>query len=106
MFMIEMRQSPKLDAEKIFGERKADHRILNSALYLSEKYPTRKVVLVTKDINLRIKAKSLSLQAEDYETGKIKNLDELYTGSTLLDKIAPATIADLYEKEIIPVPPQ
>ena len=105
MFMIEMRQSPKLDAEKIFGERKADHRILNSALYLSEKYPTRKVVLVTKDINLRIKAKSLSLQAEDYETGKIKNLDELYTGSTLLDKIAPATIADLYEKEIILVPP-
>src|ERR1041385_4232774 len=104
MFMIEMHQSPKVDAEKIFGERKADHRILNSALYLSEKYPARKVVLVTKDINLRIKAKSLSLQAEDYETGKIKNLDELYTGNTIVEKCPPSTITDLYEKEAASVP--
>jgi len=105
MFMIEMHQSPKLDAEKIFGERKADHRILNSALYLSEKYPSRKVVLVTKDINLRIKAKSLSLQAEDYETGKIKNLDELYTGNTIVEKTPPASVSELYEKEVTAVPP-
>ena len=105
MFMIEMHQASKVDAEKIFGEKKADHRILNSALYLSEKYPSRKVVLVTKDINLRIKAKSLSLQAEDYETGKIKNLDELYTGNTLVEKTSPATISELYEKEVAPIPP-
>ncbi|MCX6310572.1 MAG: PhoH family protein [Bacteroidetes bacterium] len=104
MFMIEMHQASKVDAEKIFGEKKADHRILNSALYLSEKYPSRKVVLVTKDINLRIKAKSLSLQAEDYETGKIKNLDELYTGNTLVEKTPPATISELYEKEVAPIP--
>lgn len=106
MFMIEMHQASKVDAEKIFGEKKADHRILNSALFLSEKYPERKVVLVTKDINLRIKAKSLSLQAEDYETGKIKNLDELYTGNTLVEKSSPTTISELYEKEVSPIPPQ
>jgi PhoH-like ATPase len=94
-----------LDAEKIFGERKADHRILNSALFISEKYPGRKVVLVTKDINLRIKAKSLSLQAEDYETGKIKNLDELYTGNTIVEKCPPTTISELYEKEVTSIPP-
>jgi PhoH-like ATPase len=47
MFMIEMHQASKVDAEKVFGERKADHRILNSALYIAEKYPARKVVLVT-----------------------------------------------------------
>jgi PhoH-like ATPase len=105
MFMIEMHQSSKVDAEKIFGERKADHRILNSALYLSEKNPGRKVVLVTKDINLRIKAKSLSLAAEDYETGKIKNPNELYTGLTEMDKTPPALINELYEKETAAVPP-
>ncbi|MEO6883982.1 MAG: PhoH family protein [Bacteroidia bacterium] len=97
MFKIEMHQHASLDAEKIFGERKADHRILNSALYLSEIHPDRKVVLVTKDINLRIKAKSLNLIAEDYETGKIK-ADELYTGNTLIDKVAAESITEIYEK--------
>ncbi|MCC7303658.1 MAG: PhoH family protein [Bacteroidia bacterium] len=103
LFKIEMHQSAKLDAERVFGERKADHRILNSALHLSEQYPDRKVILVTKDINLRIKAKSLNLLAEDYETGKIKDLSELYTGKTYLDKVNPAAIDQLYEKGSCPV---
>lgn len=98
MFKIEMHQDSKVDAEKIFGERKADHRIINSALYLSEQHPDKKVILVTKDINLRIKAKSLNLTAEDYETGKIKTVDELYTGKTDVDKVAPETINQVYEK--------
>lgn len=99
MFKIEMNQAKKMDAEKIFGERKADHRIINAALYLSEQYPTRKVILVTKDINLRIKAKSLKLQAEDYETGKIKDTNELYTGNSTLDKVPVTSINALYEAE-------
>ncbi len=40
--------------------------------------------MVSKDICLRLKAKALDLYAEDYETGKIKNADELYTGKTEL----------------------
>jgi PhoH-like ATPase len=105
MFKIEMNQQSKIDAERVFGERKADHRILNTALYLAQKYPSRKVILVTKDINLRIKAKSLRLQAEDYETGKIKDPTELYSGCSILDKVAPASINDLYEKEVCAVEP-
>jgi PhoH-like ATPase len=98
MFKIEMHQAASVDAEKVFGERKPDHKILNSALYLSETYPDRKVVLVTKDINLRIKAKSLNITAEDYETGKIKTVDELYTGRTVIDKVPATAINDIYEK--------
>ena len=98
MIKIEMHQHASIDAEKIFGERKADHRILNSALFLSETHPDKKVVLVTKDINLRIKAKSLNLNAEDYETGKIKAVDELYTGKTTLEKVSPLSINSIYEK--------
>lgn len=98
MFKIEMNQGAKVDAEKVFGEKKADHRILNAALYLSETYPDRKVVFVTKDINLRIKAKSLNLTAEDYETGKIKTVDELYNGRTTIDKVPVNAINDIYEK--------
>jgi len=99
MIKIEMHQDSKIDAEKIFGERKADHRILNTALYVSEKYPNRKVIMVTKDINLRIKAKSLSLTAEDYETGKIKDVNEqLYTGKSEIQKVPTELINEIYEK--------
>ena len=97
-FKIELHTSSKLNAEKIFDDRKADHRILNTALYISETNPTRKVVLVTKDINLRIKAKSLSLHAEDYETGKIKTVDELYTGMTEVQKVDNTNIAAIYNQ--------
>ncbi len=104
MFKIEMNQSASVDAERIFGERKGDHRILNSALHLMENNPGRKVVLVTKDINLRIKAKSLNLNAEDYETGKIQNLNELYTGITTDEKFPVASLNELYEKGVTAAP--
>ena len=102
-FKIEMSQNSTLNAEQIFGERKADHKILNCALFTSEKNPDRKVVLVTKDINLRLKAKSLNLIAADYETGKIKHVDELYTGKTTVDKAPANAIDTLYEKGLVDV---
>lgn len=95
-FKIEMHTSSKVNAERIFDDKKADHRILNTALYTAEQNPTRKVVLVTKDINLRIKAKSLTLNAEDYETGKIKTIDELYTGRSEVQKIKQDAITSIY----------
>jgi PhoH-like ATPase len=99
MIKIEMNTSSKIDAEKVFGERKGDHRILNTAMYVAEKYPKRKVVMVTKDINLRIKAKSLNLTAEDYETGKIKDVNEqLYTGRSEVQKVPIEIINEIYEK--------
>ncbi|MBI2720594.1 MAG: PhoH family protein [Bacteroidetes bacterium] len=97
-FKIEMHTSSTVNAEKIFDERKADHRILNTALFTSENNPDKKVILVTKDINLRIKAKSLNLQAEDYETGKILTTDELYSGITEVDKAPPETITSIYNQ--------
>lgn len=97
-FKIEMNISSRVNAEKVFDEKKADHRILNTALYTAETNPGRKVILITKDINLRIKAKSLSLQAEDYETGKIKQVDELYTGMSEIQKVNQEKIANIYQK--------
>lgn len=97
-FKIEMNISSKINAERVFAEKKADHRILNTALYTAEMNPGRKVILVTKDINLRIKAKSLSLHAEDYETGKIKTVDELYTGMSEVQKVPQDKIATIYQK--------
>jgi PhoH-like ATPase len=99
MIKIEMHQNSKIDAEKVFGERKGDHRILNTAMYVAENNPKRKVIMVTKDINLRIKAKSLNLTAEDYETGKIKDVNEqLYTGRSEIQKVPTEVINEIYEK--------
>lgn len=84
-FKVLLANQPQgVDAIEVFGENKVDHQIINSALALQEQTPAQKVVLVSKDICLRLKAKSLKLPAEDYETGKVKNVDELYTGKTTL----------------------
>jgi PhoH-like ATPase len=96
MLKIEMQQGRSVDAEKVFGERKPDHKILNTAIYISEQHPDRKVIVVTKDINLRIKAKSLNLISEDYEGGKIKNVNELYTGRSEVNGVSSEIIDTLY----------
>ena len=83
------------DAEAVFGAGKFDHRILNAALSLKEEFPGKKIILVSKDICLRLKAKSLDLHAEDYETGKVKNVDELYTGKTTLSNVNLALLDEL-----------
>ncbi len=95
---IILNESPKtMNAETLFGKGKFDHRILNSALVLKEENPQSKVILVSKDICLRLKAKALNLYAEDYETGKVKNVDELYTGNT--DFICDSDLIDKLRKE-------
>lgn len=86
-----------IDAEKIYASPKADHRILNVAVSLQQEFPKRPVIMVTKDINLRIKAKALGIAAEDFETGKIKNVDDLYTGTALLENVSSEVIDRMYK---------
>lgn len=81
-----------------FQENIPDHRILAVAEYLSKKLKTKKVVLVSKDINLRMKAKSLSLNAEDYTTDKVVNIDEIHKGISIVDGLEHEVISKLYEE--------
>lgn len=87
-----------VDAEKLLGDGKYDHRILNCALSIQENYPKASVSLISKDICLRLKAKALNLRAEDYETQAVKSVEDIYTGKRFVDEIAPSTIDRLYEK--------
>ncbi|MBP7166556.1 MAG: PhoH family protein [Bacteroidia bacterium] len=104
-------KSSTIDADQVFGERKADHRIINAALSIQEQNPHRKVVLVSKDINLRLKARSLNLASEDYETGKVKDIKDLYTGKSVIENTTKKVIDKLYQdgwcnwKEIVKVRP-
>lgn len=98
-FRVLMNPDNQFNANEIFGEEKNDHKILNAALYLKQFEKDRKVILVSKDINLRLKAKSLDIHAEDYETGKIKNIGELEnTGKYVMDDVDITSINKLYDQ--------
>lgn len=90
-------EESKQDASKVFGSIKNDHRILNAALRLRELEKDKKITLVSKDINLRLKARALSLDAEDYETIRIKDIDHLYRGKTNLSFENNTPINQLYK---------
>lgn len=94
--MNESTEELSIDARKVFDENKPDHRILNTALLMQQKYPNRKVILVSKDINLRLKAKSLNIPAEDFKTGKIKDIEGLYSGKTVIEGLDKETIDIFY----------
>jgi len=104
-------KSSTIDADIVFGERKADHRIINAALSVQEEHPGRRVVLVSKDINLRLKARSLNLASEDYETGKVKDIKDLYTGKSIIENTTKKVIDKLYQdgwcawKDVVKVRP-
>ncbi|MCH2229063.1 MAG: PhoH family protein [Crocinitomicaceae bacterium] len=73
-FKVVLESNPDgLNAESIYARGKNDHKIINSALFLQERESKADVIMVTKDINLRIKAKALGIIAEDYETGKVSS---------------------------------
>jgi PhoH-like ATPase len=97
-FKVLMDMHSSVDANKVFNEVKADHGILNSALQLQKEEKNKRVILVSKDVNLRLKAKSLGLQAEDYTTGKVQNISSLYSGKTIVENADPDIINLLYEK--------
>lgn len=87
-----------------FPERTPDHKILAIAEYLKNKNPGRPVILVTKDINLRVKARSLQIKAQDYTTDKIQDLDAIYRPVTNKSGLPSELINSLYtSSEGIPV---
>ncbi len=64
---------------------KGDNQILGVMLHLQREFPKRQVILVSKDINMRIKARALGFAAEDYFNDKVlEDTDLLYTGTRQL----------------------
>lgn len=84
-----------------FTEKTPDHRILAIALFIKKKFAKRQTVLITKDVNLRMKAKSLGLFAQDYETDKVKDIDVLEHGVTVYDSFDESMIAKLHERKAV-----
>ncbi|QQS50151.1 MAG: PhoH family protein [Bacteroidota bacterium] len=81
-----------------FPEMTPDHRILAIAESISISKPNHQVTLVTKDINLRMKAKSIGVMAADYESDKVQNLEEFYKGINTLEGVSDEVISKVYEE--------
>ncbi|MGB4740798.1 MAG: PhoH family protein [Fuerstiella sp.] len=77
----------------------ADHRILNMALAMAELLEDQEVILVTKDTNLRLKAKAFGLVAQDYTSDKLRNLDELYTGKRTVADVSAEAVDKLFQEK-------
>ncbi|CAI8300069.1 MAG: PhoH-like protein [Owenweeksia sp. TMED14] len=94
-----------VDATEIYGKGKNDHSILNAALFLQETEKDRPIILVTKDINLRLKAKALNLQAEDYLTGRVKESDTRFSGRSELLNFPVSYFKRLFENKSVAIDP-
>lgn len=81
-----------------FTADKVDHRILALADQFCKTQKGRTIIIVSKDINLRMKAKSLGIQAEDYETGKIQHVEKLHAGAQIIEDLDKAIISRFYEE--------
>lgn len=82
----------------LFKEDTPDHRILSVASEVNKKNgKKRPVVLITKDVNLRMKAKALGIEAEDYKTDRVKSIEELYSGKEVIEDFDDDLIVRLYQ---------
>ena len=80
-----------------FTEKKPDHQILNTAYQVAMEHPERLTILVTKDVNLRVKAKAVGLMSQDYKNDHVSDVQRLYTGSRIVDHIDGELITEMYK---------
>ena len=81
-------------------QTKADNRILSTALALQKQHPRTKVELISKDINLRIKADVYGIYATDYDNSDT-NQEDMYEGYLEID-VTPAAIDQFYkDKKVV-----
>jgi len=85
------------DLPQTLANGKADNAILGVVMFLSKQHIKREIILVSKDINMRIKARALGMDAQDYFNDKVlEDSDLLYTGVKLL----PADFWDKHGKDM------
>ena len=92
---IEEELAPEI--KKNFSAEKPDHHILNIAFLIDQYNSDRKVILISKDVNLRMKAKALGLLSEDYTTDHVRNVSKLYKGHRWLENIPGEIIDQMYK---------
>jgi len=86
------------DLNFTFGNSKVDHHILNTAYWIAKENPEREVILVSKDVNLRMKAKAVGLKAQDYTTDHVTDVSNMYTAQRLIEDVPEEVIQAMYNE--------
>jgi len=88
-----------------FPEKTPDHRILAIAEHLHKNQESHSVFLITKDINLRMKAKSIGINAQDYENDKVRDIESIDNEILALEGDYDECISQLYQSHAgVPCP--
>jgi len=92
------------EIKESFPEDTPDHRILAIAEYVKLNNPKCEVIFISKDINLRMKAKAINILAQDYTSDKVVNIDDLYKSINTIENVNPEVVKKMYNSsEGIPI---
>lgn len=82
----------------VFQEDNTDHRILSAAIEVLKKSENKeRIILVSKDVNLRMKAKALGINAEDYTTDRVQSVEDLYSGKEIVEDFSDELLQKFYQ---------
>ncbi len=95
LFILTGGEYPDIIA-KSFIEKTSDHKILASTYVLREQDKKNKTILISKDINLRMKALSLGIEAEDYINDKVTDHNVFEKNHEVYENVTPELIDRLY----------
>lgn len=95
LIIVTSAEYPKKISEA-FSEKIPDHKILAVVDLVQNQNTKTKTILVSKDVNLRVKAKSLGMEAEDYSTDKVTNTDIFDQAQVTFDNVDADKIDQLY----------
>jgi PhoH-like ATPase len=84
--------------KKNFTEITPDIKILNIAYTVAKKHRFQNVIFVTKDVNLRLRARSIGLKTENYNSKFVENLSDMYTGFQVVEHVPSPVFDALYKK--------
>lgn len=90
--------------EMSFSDKEySDTKILAIAVFLKNELKDKKepVILVTQDINLRLKARALGIKAQDYKTGKVADIEKISHDTNVFENIPTELIDKIYAENII-----
>ncbi|MEW5843116.1 MAG: PhoH family protein [Bacteroidota bacterium] len=86
------------EIDDVFREDNTDHRVLSVAFEANKNNKGKvRTILITKDVNLRMKAKALGIPAEDYTTDRVTNVEELYSGKATVEDFDDDILQKLYQ---------
>lgn len=86
------------EIKEVFQEDNTDHRILSAAYEIQRKSADKeKIILVSKDVNLRMKAKALGINAEDYTTDRVPSIEDLYSGKEIVEDFNDDLLQKFYQ---------